>query len=61
MFALVLFLIILAITMTSPLIATYVLGTTPDQFLRTPQGRIATLQPPAWGTCSELTSFAATI
>jgi peptide/nickel transport system permease protein len=40
------FLVILTMTLTAPLIATYILGTTPDQFLRTPQGRIATLQPP---------------
>jgi len=49
MFALGLFLVIVVITVTAPLIATYVLGTTPDQFLRTPQGRIATLQPPGPG------------
>lgn len=47
--ALVLFAIILVVTITSPLIATYVLGTSPDAFLRTPQGRIATLQPPGPG------------
>jgi len=47
--ALILFLTILLVTITSPLIATYVLGTTPDEFLRTPQGRIATLQPPGPG------------
>jgi peptide/nickel transport system permease protein len=47
--ALILFLVILVITVTSPLLATYVLGTTPDEFLRTPQGRIATLQPPGPG------------
>lgn len=46
MFALGLFLVILAITLCSPLIATYILGTTPDAFMRTPEGRIATLQPP---------------
>lgn len=44
--ALVLFVVILVITLTAPLIAAFVLGTTPDEFLRTPQGRIATLQPP---------------
>ncbi|MGE3270775.1 MAG: ABC transporter permease [Chloroflexota bacterium] len=49
MFALGLFLVIIAVTIASPLIATYGLGTTPDQFLRTPQGRIATLQPPGSG------------
>ena len=49
LFALILFLLILLVTVTSPLIATYVLGTTPDEFLRTPQGRIATLQPPGPG------------
>ena len=47
MVALMLFVIILAITLLAPVIATYVLGTTPDQFLRTPEGRIATLQPPS--------------
>jgi peptide/nickel transport system permease protein len=46
MAALALFLVIVLITLAAPLIATYVLGTTPDQFLRTPEGRIATLQPP---------------
>jgi peptide/nickel transport system permease protein len=49
MIALVLFGIILAITLLAPLIATYALETTPDQFLRTPEGRIATLQPPGPG------------
>ncbi|MFN8634469.1 MAG: ABC transporter permease [Chloroflexota bacterium] len=49
MAALILFAIIAAITVLAPLIATYVLGTTPDQFLRTPDGRIATLQPPGPG------------
>jgi peptide/nickel transport system permease protein len=49
MVALVLFATILAITLLAPVIATYVLGTTPDQFLRTPDGRIATLQPPGPG------------
>lgn len=44
--ALVLFSAIVLVTITAPLIATYVLGTTPDEFLRTPEGRIATLQPP---------------
>jgi len=47
--ALILFLIIVAITLLAPLIATYVLDTTPDQFMRTPEGRIATLQPPGPG------------
>src|SRR5690349_20245281 len=46
MVALVLFGLILAVTVLAPVIATYLLGTTPDQFLRTPDGRIATLQPP---------------
>jgi peptide/nickel transport system permease protein len=49
MFALVLFLVILAITLFAPLIATHVLGTTPDAFMRTPEGRIATLRPPGPG------------
>jgi peptide/nickel transport system permease protein len=49
MASLALFLVIVAITVTAPLIATYVLGTTPDALLRTPQGRIATLQPPGPG------------
>jgi peptide/nickel transport system permease protein len=49
MAALALFLVIVLVTVTAPLIATYLLGTTPDQFLRTPQGRIATLQPPGPG------------
>jgi len=47
--AVILFAIIVLITVTAPLVATYVLGTTPDQFLRTPEGRIATLQPPGPG------------
>lgn len=49
MFALVLFLVILVVTICAPLIATYVLGTTPDAFMRTPEGRIATLRPPGQG------------
>jgi peptide/nickel transport system permease protein len=49
MVAFVLFCLILAVTVLSPVIATYVLHTTPDQFLRTPEGRIATLQPPGTG------------
>lgn len=47
--ALALFLVILLVTVTAPLVATYVLDTSPDQLLRTPQGRIATLQPPGPG------------
>jgi len=47
--ALALFVLILLVTVTAPLVATYVLDTTPDQLLRTPQGRIATLQPPGPG------------
>jgi peptide/nickel transport system permease protein len=46
---LVLFAIIVLVTVTAPLIATYILDTTPDEFLRTPDGRIATLQPPGPG------------
>ena len=49
MVALGLFLVIVLITITAPLIATYVLDSTPDQMMRTPQGRIATLQPPGPG------------
>jgi peptide/nickel transport system permease protein len=45
----ILFALIVLITVTAPLIATYVLDTTPDQFMRTPEGRIATLQPPSPG------------
>jgi peptide/nickel transport system permease protein len=47
--AMILFCIILALTLLAPFIATYILGTTPDEFLRTPDGRIATLQPPGPG------------
>ena len=47
--ALILFSFIVAITILAPLIARYVLDTTPDQFMRTPEGRIATLQPPGPG------------
>jgi peptide/nickel transport system permease protein len=49
MFSVGLFLVIVLITVTAPLIAIYGLGTTPDQLLRTPDGRIATLQPPGPG------------
>ncbi len=47
--ALILFVLILVITITAPLLARFVLGTSPDEFLRTPQGRIATLQAPGPG------------
>jgi peptide/nickel transport system permease protein len=47
--ALGLFLVILLVTVTAPLVATYVLDTSPEALLRTPQGRIATLQPPGPG------------
>jgi peptide/nickel transport system permease protein len=47
--ALVLFAIIIALTLLAPFIATYILGTSPDEFLRTPEGRIAVLQPPGPG------------
>ena len=49
MAALALFLVIVLVTVAAPLIAHYVLDTTPDQMMRTPQGRIATLQPPGPG------------
>jgi len=49
MACLILFAIIVLVTVTAPLIATYILDTTPDEFLRTPDGRIATLQPPGPG------------
>jgi peptide/nickel transport system permease protein len=49
MLALALFLLIVLVTVCAPLIATYVLDSTPDQMMRTPQGRIATLQPPGPG------------
>ena len=49
MAALLVFLVIVGITLLAPLLATYVLSTTPDEFLRTPEGRIATLQPPGPG------------
>lgn len=47
--ALILFGLIVAVTLLAPFIATYILDTTPDQFMRTPEGRIATLQPPGLG------------
>src|SRR4029079_14709555 len=47
--ALVLFLLIVALTALAPVIADRVLHTSPDAFLRTSQGRIATLQPPGPG------------
>jgi peptide/nickel transport system permease protein len=47
--ALGLFLVILLVTVTAPLVATYVLDTSPEALLRTPKGRIATLQPPGPG------------
>ncbi|MCC6175475.1 MAG: ABC transporter permease [Chloroflexi bacterium] len=43
------FVLVVLVTVCAPLIATYMLGTTPDEFLRTPEGRIATLQPPGPG------------
>jgi ABC-type dipeptide/oligopeptide/nickel transport system permease subunit len=39
-------LLIISISAAAPLIAGYVLHTDPAQFMRTPAGRIATLQPP---------------
>ncbi len=47
--ALILFSLIVLITALSPWLAANVLRTTPDAFMRTPQGRIATLQPPGPG------------
>ena len=47
--ALAVFALIVVVTLLAPLIAEYVLGTTPEEFLRTPEGRIATLQPPGPG------------
>jgi len=47
--ALVVFALIVSVTVLAPLIAEYGLGTTPEELLRTPQGRIATLQPPGPG------------
>jgi peptide/nickel transport system permease protein len=47
--ALVVFLVIVLVTLLAPLIAEYLLGTTPEDLLRTPEGRIATLQPPGPG------------
>jgi peptide/nickel transport system permease protein len=49
MAALILFVVIVLITLTAPLIATYILDSSPEQFMRTPEGRIATLQPPGPG------------
>lgn len=46
MAALFLFSAIVLVTVCAPLIATYVLGTTPDGIMRTPEGRIAIYQPP---------------
>jgi peptide/nickel transport system permease protein len=47
MAATLLFVLIVAASALAPVIATNVLGTTPDAFMRTPEGRIATLQPPS--------------
>jgi peptide/nickel transport system permease protein len=44
--AVVMFSFVLAITVLAPAIATYVLDTTPDQYVRAPDGRIANLRPP---------------
>jgi peptide/nickel transport system permease protein len=49
MAALAIFALIALVTLAAPLFCTYVLGTTPDALLRTPEGRIATLQPPGPG------------
>lgn len=45
--ALGLFIVIVLLTITAPLIAHNILGTTPDAAVRTPEGRIAVLQPPS--------------
>jgi len=47
--ALGLLLLIAAVSAAAPLLASGVLHTDPDQFLRTPSGRIAILQPPGPG------------
>jgi peptide/nickel transport system permease protein len=47
--ALVVFACIVLVTALAPLLASNVLHTSPDAFMRTPQGRIATLQPPGPG------------
>ena len=47
--ALLVFALIVVVTLLAPLIAEHLLGTTPEELLRTPEGRIATLQPP--GPC----------
>ena len=61
MAALVVFGLIVLVTICAPLIATYVLGTTPDGILRTPDGRIATsTSRPARTTRSAPTSSDAT-
>jgi peptide/nickel transport system permease protein len=44
--ALAALLLIVAVSLAAPLIASYILHTDPAQFMRTPAGRIATLQPP---------------
>jgi peptide/nickel transport system permease protein len=47
--ALVVFGLIVAVTVLAPWIASTVLQTSPDEFMRTPEGRIATMQPPGPG------------
>ncbi|MDP8924767.1 MAG: ABC transporter permease [Chloroflexota bacterium] len=47
--ALLVFVAIIILTLLAPLIASQGLGTTPEEFLRTPEGRIANLQPPGPG------------
>jgi peptide/nickel transport system permease protein len=46
MAALAVFMLIILVSALAPAIAEYVLHTSPDEFVRTPGGRIATLQPP---------------
>src|SRR5262245_17629017 len=46
MVALGIFVVILFVTITAPFIASQILHTSPEEFLRTPEGRIAILQPP---------------
>jgi peptide/nickel transport system permease protein len=47
--ALIVFVLIVVVTLLAPWIAANLLHTSPDEFMRTPDGRIATLQPPGPG------------
>jgi len=47
--ALVVFVMVVLVTLFAPLIAEGLLGTSPEALLRTPEGRIATMQPPGRG------------